>query len=990
MKIKLIAFLFIFFVALLNKAIAQEENNIWYFGDTAGIDFNGGTPVALSNSGMRSNWGSCSVSDEFGNILFYTNGNTVYNSNHVPMPNGSGLGTSYLSQWTFPIKKPGNSSIYYIFYIDIVDQNDLASHQLLFSEIDMSLNGGLGDITASKNILLADSVARTLTGVKNRNCTDFWIVSHRALSGEFLSFAITSSGINSTPVVSAAGPPHDYTSGYDITVLKASPAGNMLAMGSVINGNAYFSAPFFISMDHFDNSTGVATTGYVIFDSAQVDGLTFSPDGTKLYSSPHLYNATIFQFDLTLGSQGAIQNSLTPIFRNNDPANNWIAGFMDMQIGPDQKVYISPFYKPYLCCVNNPNIAGGNCNFVYNALSLSSGTTTAVDLPHFIQTFAPTFVVPNDTIVCGGSSVPETNFNGAYEESLFSWTCSSSAIGIAASGIGNIPAFECVNTTSNPITATITVALTYPCIPVVTKTYLITVNPAPAVDFSTISACSGAGSVQFTDSSTGGLMWNWDFGDGETSLVPNPTHTYATCDVFNARLIVTNNIGCVDSITKAVTVSCQPTVDFDFTDICLGQSASFIDQSDISNGSITAWSWDFGDASPIESIQSPTHSYSNAGTFPVTLIVSGTGGCADTLTQNITIHPLPQAEFSVEKACENTFTQFIDSSTITGTDILQYWSWNFSDGSPSSNNSSGVLHLYPSIGVYPVKLILISNFGCVDSLTKMVSINPQPTVNFSANDTVGCSPLCISLQGAANVSGGNIASYVWNFGDGSPEGQSPDIEHCYQNTTNALKTYDVSLTAISDSGCAATFSKNAYISVTQSPVANFSISPNPASILESVISFTNTSSGATAWNWDFGDQTTSLSADPEPHSYNDTGSFIITLIVSNSSPCYDTTSLELIVEPDWSLFIPNAFTPNGDGVNDVFQGYGNGILFYEMSIFDRWGNNVFYTKTFNEPWKGKTKNGNEDALSDVYVYSVNIKDVKGKNHYFRGIVTLQR
>ncbi|MCE9540641.1 MAG: PKD domain-containing protein, partial [Bacteroidetes bacterium] len=486
-----------------------------------------------------------------------------------------------------------------------------------------------------------------------------------------------------------------------------------------------------------------------------------------------------------------------------------------------------------------------------------------------------------------------------------------------------------------------------------------------------------------TLSASGGvtyLWWNTSVTTSSMTVSPTTSTTYI--------VEVKDNLGCTDTAKTTVIIDPSPNSDFNPNDVCLNLPINFTNLSSVPSGTITAWSWNFGDSSPLVFIQSPSHFYANVGSYPTSLIVTTNNGCKDTLIKNVVVHPLPDAQFSTDNVCNGSIVPFNDLSTLSGSDILQIWSWNFGDGSPVTNNQN-TLHLYTGTGNYITELLVSSNFGCKDSITKVVTINPNPVVNFTAPDTAGCDPLCVDFQSLASITGGNNASYLWDFGDGSNSGAFSDVQHCYSNNSVfSPVTFDVSLRVTSDSGCVTMFSKNNYIIVNPNPIANFTVQPDITSIIDPIITFNNLSSGDNAWNWAFGDLGTSSSSDPLPHSYADTGKFIITLIVSNQYSCFDTTYRTITIEPDWAFFVPNVFSPNSDGINDTFQGYGFGLLEYEMLIFDRWGNKIFLTTSYNQPWDGRANNGDAVAQQDVYVYLIKIKDIKKVDHSYRGIVTL--
>ena len=518
----------------------------------------------------------------------------------------------------------------------------------------------------------------------------------------------------------------------------------------------------------------------------------------------------------------------------------------------------------------------------------------------------------------------------------------------------------------------------------ISKTINVT-NVPPVVAASIIGSPAICLGGNVTLSASGGvsyLWWNTSVTTSSMTVSPTTSTTYI--------VEVKDNLGCTDTAQTTVIIAPSPNSDFSPNDVCLNQPINFTNLSSVPSGTITAWSWNFGDGSPMVFIQSPSHFYPNIGSYVTSLVVTSNNGCKDTLVKNVVVHPLPDAQFSTDNFCNGSIVPFSDLSTLSGTDILQIWSWNFGDGSPVTNNQN-TLHLYPGTGNYTTQLLVSSNFGCKDSVTKVVTINPNPIVNFTAPDTAGCDTLCVYFQSLASITGGNIASYSWNYGDGSAAGTSSIAEHCYTNNSVLLPvTFNVSLTVTSDSGCVTSLTKNNYIIVNPNPIANFTAQPDITSIVDPIITFNNLSSGENGWNWSFGDLTTTSISDPLPHSYSDTGKFIITLIVTNQYSCFDTTYRTITIEPNWAFFVPNAFTPNADGINDSFQGYGFGLLKYEMMIFDRWGNEIYRTKDYNFPWDGTANNGKNIAQQDVYVYLINIEEVKGRYHSYKGIVTLVR
>ncbi|HZF99549.1 MAG TPA: hypothetical protein VEY71_01030, partial [Chitinophagales bacterium] len=274
-------------------ANAQLYNRTWYFGGNAGIDFNQTPPVKLINSAMNTNEGCASISDPAtGEILFYTNGDTVWNREHQPMPNGFGLGGHYsTSQAALIVPAPGNPQLFYVFTV-YAQANEYinfccGSGGLNLNVVDMTLDGGLGDVTV-KNQLVLTPTAEKLTAVKHCNGVDYWVLTHEWDSDNFFAFPLTAAGLG-TPVISSVGMVHaDVGSGNSwetIGHMRISPNGKRLALAASQQLNR-------VELFDFDNTTGVVSN--LIFSDENYPnvcgftgpyGVCFSPDNSKLYIS---------------------------------------------------------------------------------------------------------------------------------------------------------------------------------------------------------------------------------------------------------------------------------------------------------------------------------------------------------------------------------------------------------------------------------------------------------------------------------------------------------------------------------------------------------------------------------------------------------------------------------------------------------------------------------------------------------------------------------
>jgi hypothetical protein len=406
---------FLLFLILLPLCcLSQKQGNIWYFGDHAGLNFNNGTPVALTNGQTYSPdgtsiEGSAVISDSSGALLFYTNGTKVWTKNHQLMPNGTDLlGNFSSTQSSLIIAQPESDRFFYIFTTDDFYVDNL-QYGFRYSVVDMCLNHSMGDIVFDqKNILLLDTVAEKLTAVKHANGADYWIIVHKYYSDAFYSFRLTSTGIVDT-VISHAGSRHPpiasaQSSGQSLGYLKASPNGQKLA---TVNGNAgeYTIAEYF----DFDKSTGIVSNCVNLQTNlaaqAQFYGVSFSPDNTKLYISCWLNGLGIYQFDLNAsnGNADSVIASKTKITANIN-SNNWA-----MQLATDGKIYIAGSGRQYLAAINNPNSLGTGCNYQDSAIYLN-GKICHTGLPNFIDSYDYENTKLNICTVSNDEDLPDNDF----------------------------------------------------------------------------------------------------------------------------------------------------------------------------------------------------------------------------------------------------------------------------------------------------------------------------------------------------------------------------------------------------------------------------------------------------------------------------------------------------------------------------------------------------------------------------------------------------
>ncbi|MEO0468606.1 MAG: T9SS type A sorting domain-containing protein [Bacteroidota bacterium] len=345
-------------------AYSQNEGLIWHFGDGASLDFSSGTPVAGSGSNIFARDNSSTVSDINGNLLFYTNGETIYNSLHAVMSNGNAIGGHQSGgQPAVILPQPGSSGIYYVFTVG----QYASSAGFRYTIVDMNQAGGLGAVTA-KGVLLTATSTERIDVTRNPANNSYWVLTHGWGNNQFYAYELSSSGLNLTPVTSSIGSIHSggVPSGYNaMGQMTFSKDGSKLVCGIYSMGR--------FELFDFDNLTGVVSNMVAITGHPNAWGAAFSPDGTRLYVSRWL-DDKVWQLNLQAGNATAVNASSTVVGTATfslPVSGAYRVGYL--QLGPDDKLYIAKFDQADISVIDNPNNLGTACGFVDVGVNLGSG-----------------------------------------------------------------------------------------------------------------------------------------------------------------------------------------------------------------------------------------------------------------------------------------------------------------------------------------------------------------------------------------------------------------------------------------------------------------------------------------------------------------------------------------------------------------------------------------------------------------------------------------
>lgn len=500
------------------------------------------------------------------------------------------------------------------------------------------------------------------------------------------------------------------------------------------------------------------------------------------------------------------------------------------------------------------------------------------------------------------------------------------------------------------------------------------VNVVPCPDITVASIFSptivcGSTLAQFVNTSFNAATYQWDFGDpvtaGDTSTQMNPEWNYPDTGTYFVTLIAFSGIDtdCNDTASGVVKVYPPFHTGFEISNDHCSPYFLFQDHSAGSGGTPALfWSWNFGDGY-FSGSGNPSHTYLQPGQYTVTLISSKDSSCTDTASIPVNVLRIPVA----------SFLPFLDTCSYTlGLHNQSLYSssyiWDFGD--LSSGTAFSPEHVYADFGVYTVQLNAVSDSGCVNSSTAQITIPPLPLADFAYSVAT-----CDSVVSFSNHSI-HASDYFWDLGDHSSATVSDPV-HTYQISG----TVPVRMIATSSFGCTDTVDRN--IDFVSFKNAEFKWALDTCS---GVVRFTDVTRNAVNYLWNFGDGTTSNEISPV-HSYSVNGEFEVTLMVNGESACMDSIhSITKFESPLGELFFaPNAFTPNGDGLNDDFRiSLFRPCDTYSLNIFNRWGQEVFSSgDAANAVWDG-TFHG-AAAEQGVYVYLL-----KGGGMDRNGVVYLIR
>lgn len=835
------------------SVFAQNQNKKWYFGNKAGLDFMTTPPTPLTGS-MNTTEGCASVADAAGNLLFYTDGSSIWDAQHNVMGGGTGLGgNSSTTQSSIIVKQPGGQNIYYVFSLNASNNANLK-----YCVVDMSLAAGMGSVTSSNNLISTGNTER-LTSVKHCNGVDIWVLCAPG-TNSVNAYLVTSAGINTTAVGSSVVGFNSVLNTF-IGYLKLSPNGSKIALANYSSGG--------VNIADFNTATGVVSNVITLNPPASAYGVEFSPDGTKLFATS---GQNLYEWDLCAGSAAAIAAS---IYSVNTPA----VSLWGMQLATDGKIYIARSSQT-LAVINNPNQMGAAINYTPSGLVLAPTTSGMLGLPNFITSgFLPpppafTYTVSNSfgcqtamftspaiaqpsVVNCSaqGSSVTGIwwNFGDPASGSANTSTLLNPSHAFTSLGTYTVKMVYNYSCGGGSDTVRATVIVNQPCINVVSQAI----------------TCASLGSATVT--ATGGIgpyTYTW-LPSGQASSVAinlNPgTHTIIVNDAGNA-FTYSALATFVSPVPFTGMVSNSSNLP------CFGTNTGTASVQ-LSGGSGTqSYSWTSTSGTQTTATGSISGLY--AGTYTL-LVLDGVTSCS--VNQTFFINQAPQFNLgitaSTPTACVGSSISFtgLASGGTPGSNPAYTYSWL---PGPSVNTRTVSQSL---AGSYIYTLSAKDSNSCTVTATVPVSFIAKPSLTLNS--------VAICPQQVATLTVGGASSYTW--ADGSNGNTFSD---------NPLANTLYSLTG-ETAGCTSTVSASIILKAVPVPTLS---SNSPVCNLQTL---SLSALGGTAYAWSGPQSFTSALQNPQisPAQVNNSGVYTVTVTAINQ--CTASSAMNLTVHPTPTVLV---------------------------------------------------------------------------------------
>ncbi|MBS1646601.1 MAG: PKD domain-containing protein [Bacteroidetes bacterium] len=706
-------------------------------------------------------------------------------------------------------------------------------------------------------------------------------------------------------------------------------------------------------------SAGIASQTWHFGDGAAGTGINAS----HAYTAAQTYNATLIVKDNN-GCTDSITNPVTVY-----PLPTVTVNSSTICLGQQTATLTANGASTYawspatgLSAATGASVTGNPAATTFYIITGTGANTCTNTATATITVSAPPTITVNSPTICVGQQTATLTANGA---STYAWAPAATLSGSTGTTVTGTPAtttnYTVTGTTASGCSSTGTTTITVNALPLP-----VAMSNTPCLNQPLTFSCTPGGLANYV----------WTGPNSYAATGATPTQSVSTAGSAGVyTVVVTDNQmpACVNYTTVTVSIYPLPVITATTTPVCTNQTI----QLSASGGVSYQWS---GPGSPafsstLQNPQIPNAVVSEDGNYSVLAVDAH--GCKSGNVARVLVYPLPIISVNTATICLGQQT-----ATLTANGASTYV-WSPASGLSSSIGTS--VYGDPSVASNYTVTGTDTN-GCVSTATTSVFVNQLPIVSM-ASVTPGCVPLCTSV-GVSSTPPAN--SYSCTFGNGqsiSPTSLAAASSFSLSTCYNSAGSFPIRVTVTDINSCIS--SASTIVLAYPIPKADFVYQPNPVSILNPEVSFLNQSVGQiTNYSWSFGDGGSASVLSPA-HTYADTGTYQVTLIVVSAQGCTDTTIRPLVVQNDYALYVPNAFTPNGDGKNDVFAAVGDGVKTFGLSIYDRWGNLLYYTSSMNVGWNGTMQNKGGDVLQeDVYVWKIDAVDFSNKSRSLSGTVTL--
>ncbi len=881
----------------------------------------------------------------------------------------------------------------------------------------LAVTNACGTVTAQEDITVLPTPVAGFTFATPTICSGSSLIINNTSVGEPLTYSWTyGNTISSNPnLLSMFFPSDSVTNVYPLTLTLTNACGTDTYIDSVTVLPDLVNGGFVTSIDAGCSPLSVTLTNTTLNSSLSSTWYLDDPQGT-IVSNQSSVQFTYF------ATNNTTQTYNPYLIVTDGCASDTIVANLSVFANPIPMISVS---QTNLCAGTTVDfsgtIAGGDTGFGYSwnfgglgtsnsssaSFNFPDGDAQGLSIPITLTTTSPTFFGTN----CSNTTTTLINVYPNPDVSLiaFNTTSGCSDLDIVLSNLP--PATNQINwgdgttnfgtehtyTNNGPgllsypveITSTNTYG-TMPllnCIASVYEVISVYPTPLPQIFSSSINVCEGD-NVDFiantSNNQNTGVSYLWDFGVLGTSNNSNASIEFSSGSSLglpNQVLLTafqnTSGTICSATVSEDVLVFDTPDLSTALFNEVNGCSPLLVS---ISNLPTSTYTYNWGDGI---TTTNPNHLYINQGTGPLNynIVINATTFyptlpqlvCSAIANQIVQANPQPFAAFAMspEEGC--LYTPVNTTLQNTSLNAIAPYVWNY-NGNSYTTNSLNYIATFNTAGPQPIELIVTNQFGCTDSVSDNFMIYDLPTVTLNAVDNESCAGEITEFE----IDGTGISTSTWDFGDGTSLNllNPSSVSHYY----NQPGVYSITATVTNIYGCTDTTTFINELIVHPTPIASFTTNYTTADIVYPYFEFYDLSSGATNYYWDFGDSFFSNDSDAT-HTYQNIGNYLVELTVSNEYNCFDSANLIVIVE-GIVVHIPNTFTPlDYNGVNDVFKptfSSTEGIEFYEMIIYNRWGTKIFQTNSIDEAWIGnsrenETGSDNYYAQNDSYIYTVRFR-----------------